>query len=365
MDVRADPVGGLHQHARRAVVDLGARAAHDAGDRGRALVVFDDEHLRVEAADLVVERRDLLAVVRAADREPVARDAVEVERVDRVAGLEHHVVGDVDDVRDRALAGGHEARLQPGRRRGDRDVLEHARGEARVEVGGLDADLGAVDGPERAGVVGPRRRPQRGAGRGVDLARDAVDAQAVGPVRRDLELEDVGRDRQDPGQRRAGGEVGAVGDQVVEDHDPGVLGADGELVLGQDHPLGLHAAQLRLPELRAAGHDGAGPGDRDRLAGGDVRSAADDLGDVPVADVDAADAEAVGVGVLRVLEHLADDEELDRVDAVVVDGLDLRAGHRQALLELARGEPGVRVAVEPFDGRAHQPNCSRKRRSLS
>ena len=86
VDVRADPVGGLHQHARRAVVDLGARAAHDAGDRRRALVVLDDEHLGVERADLVVERRDLLAVARAADREPVARDAVEVERVQRLAG---------------------------------------------------------------------------------------------------------------------------------------------------------------------------------------------------------------------------------------------------------------------------------------
>ena len=60
-------------------------------------------------------------------------------------------------------------------------------------------------------------------------------------------------------------------------------------------------------------------------------------GDVAVADVDAADAQAVGVGVLRGLEHLADDEVLERVDAVVVDGLDLRAGHRQALLELAGG----------------------------
>ena len=30
--------------------DLGARAAHDAGDRRRALVVLDDEHLGVERA---------------------------------------------------------------------------------------------------------------------------------------------------------------------------------------------------------------------------------------------------------------------------------------------------------------------------
>ena len=91
--------------------------------------------------------------------------------------------------------------------------------------------LHALDGAVVPGIVGPRRRLERRAGRGVDLARDAVDAQAVRPVRRDLELEHVGGDRQDVGQRRAGHEV------VVEHHDPVVVGADRDLVLGQDHPV--------------------------------------------------------------------------------------------------------------------------------
>ena len=61
--------------------------------------------------------------------------------------------------------------------------------------------------PESDGHAGPRRVGERRAGRGVDLARDAVDAEAVGPVRRDLELEHVGGDRQHVGQRRARHEV--------------------------------------------------------------------------------------------------------------------------------------------------------------
>ncbi len=160
-------------------------------------------------------------------------------------------------------------------------------------------------------------------------------------------------------------QVRAVGDQLVEDHDPGVLDPDGDLVLGEDHPLGLDAAELGLLQLHAARHHRAGPGDRDRLPGLDIGGAAHDLRDVIAADVDPADAQAVGVGVAAGLEHLADDEVLERVDAVVVDGLDLRAGHREALLDLPGREAGVRVGVEPFQGRAHQPNCSRKRRSLS
>src|SRR3712207_8611251 len=47
----------LHQHRRGAVVDLGAVAAHDAGDRRRAGGVVDDDHLLVERARDVVEDR--------------------------------------------------------------------------------------------------------------------------------------------------------------------------------------------------------------------------------------------------------------------------------------------------------------------
>ena len=69
------------------VVDLGARAAHDAGDRRRAVGVVDDapssaSSVRSAPSSVV----DLLAVARAAHDEPAAGDAVEVERVQRLAG---------------------------------------------------------------------------------------------------------------------------------------------------------------------------------------------------------------------------------------------------------------------------------------
>ena len=104
------------------------------GDRRRAVVVADQAHVGVQRALGVVERDHLLAVARPADHEVPAGDEVPVERVQRLAGQQHHVVGDVDDVVDRALAGGHQARLQPRRRRADRDVLEQPRGEARAQV---------------------------------------------------------------------------------------------------------------------------------------------------------------------------------------------------------------------------------------
>ena len=173
----------------------------------------------------------------------------------------HHVVGDVDDVGDRTHPGRGQPRLEPRRRGTDRHVLEHARGEARAQVGALDDDVGAVDRALGARVLGPRRRLERGTGRRMDLPGDAVDPQAVGAVGRDLELEHVVGDGDELGQRRA-----RLRRVDVEHEDPVVVGADRELVLGEDHPLRAHAAQLGRLELRAVGHDRAGAGHGDGLA---------------------------------------------------------------------------------------------------
>ena len=253
MDVGAVPVRRLHQHAGRVLVDLGARAAHHPGDRGRPVGVGDQHHLLVERARLAVERLHGLAGSRQPDGQLGAGDPVEVERVQRLAGQQHHVVGDVDHVRDRALAGGHQPRLQPRRRGADLDVLEHARGEARAQLRALDGDPHAIELALAARVLAPGRERERGAGRGVDLAGDPVDRQAVGAVRRDLEHEHVGRDRQHALERHARLEPARL-----EHHDPVVLDADRELVLGEDHPVRLLAAELGDLQLRAVGHHGAG-----------------------------------------------------------------------------------------------------------
>src|SRR5438067_1392229 len=68
------------------------------------------------------------------------------------------------------------------------------------------------------------------------------------------------------------------------DDSRGVL-ADLQLGLGEDHPVRLHAAQLRLAELAPVGQHGAGQRDRDQLLGGDVGGAADDRPG-PVAGLD-------------------------------------------------------------------------------
>ena len=80
----------------------------------RALGVGDDQHVGVERAVDAVERRAAVSPgARAADHERRPAEPLEIERVHRLPELEHHVVGDVDDVADRADAGRLEPVAQP------------------------------------------------------------------------------------------------------------------------------------------------------------------------------------------------------------------------------------------------------------
>ena len=80
--------------------------------------VGDDQHLRIERALDAVERGQPLAGAGAADHQRPAVEPIEIERVHRLPELEHHVVGDVDDVVDRPDAGRFEAFGEPARARG-------------------------------------------------------------------------------------------------------------------------------------------------------------------------------------------------------------------------------------------------------
>ena len=88
--------------------------------------------------------------------------------------------------------------------------------------------LHALQRALRPGVLLPWRRGQRRAGSRMQLACHPVDAEAIGPVGGDLELEHLGCEGQHLGQGRARGEL-AVGDEIVKHEDP--LAADADLEL--------------------------------------------------------------------------------------------------------------------------------------
>ena len=106
-------------------VDAAVLATHDAGDRQGAGVVGDHQRIATQADFLTVEQYQLLAFFGHAHAD-AAIDFGEIERVQRLTQLQHHVVGDVDGSVDAAHVGTTQTLDHPQRRwLGQVDVTDH------------------------------------------------------------------------------------------------------------------------------------------------------------------------------------------------------------------------------------------------
>ena len=342
------PPGHLQQHRCGGVGDLGRRATHHTGDADRHVVgIGQDAVTAGEGALHAVERDDALAVARPTHPQVAVAELREVVGVAGLAQLEHHVVGRVDHVVDRAHAECGEPIGQPARRRADGDVVQHPSVEAPAELGGGDLDR------RPAGERGRGRRDRRGhlgegdAEPGRQVACHSGHRHGVGPVRVDLQVvEDVVDDTEGGLQvstRRGGG---------VEDQDALVIVAETELATGAEHAVRPLAAQLATLDLHAVAHDGAEGGQRHVIADGHVERTAADLQRLAVAGIHVDQLDLVGVGVRSEVEHLGDDDAVEAATEVV-DRLDRHpeVAHLQAerdRVALDRGE-----LLEPREQHLH------------
>ena len=137
------------------------------------------------------------------------------------------------------------------RRRPDRDVPKEAADVARAALEVLDADVEALVAPALLRVFPRRRRELEPVERGY-LAGDSVDREQIGPVPGRLQQQDVLREGELVRERRA--RLPLVGQQ----HDPGVVDAELDLVLREDHSVRELAAQLCRLELAAVGQHRTG-----------------------------------------------------------------------------------------------------------
>ena len=157
----------------------------------RPVRVGDDDDRIVERVGAPVEGDDLFAVPRAADGE-IALDLRGVEDVQRPAAVVGDVVGDVDEGVDRAQPDRGEAPLHPRRRGAVLHAAHEPEREGRAEM--LVARLEGEGDGDGAGAGALHRLhgvalELAEAGR-REIAGDAVDRGAVGPVRRQVDLDD-------------------------------------------------------------------------------------------------------------------------------------------------------------------------------
>ena len=278
-------------------------------------------------------------------------DLGQVEHVGRAAELEHHIVGQVDQRRDRALAGALESFANPGWRGRPRvHPTDHPTAEAPAQLGRIDPHLEPIGDRDR-GRIDPGQHERRAGDRG-DFARHTRHRHAVREVGRELEQPHLVVENERVAQRRADLQ------RVVEHQQAAVIVRQTQLARRTQHPAALDATHLGDADLHAARQ--LGPRQRTRYLdpGGDVGCAADDLMRSRATDVHPAHRQLVGVRMALHLEHLRHHHlrEGRRHRHAL---LHLESGHRQRMGECIAGERRIGVGPQPPFGEFHRRALSR------
>ena len=289
-----------------------------------------------------VKGLDGLAVTGAADNDAAVGQALVVECVHRLAVLEHDVVGDINDIVDRADAAGVQTLAHPSRGRLDLDVLDNAGGVARAQVGVLDLDRHILvdvvaDALDRGGL--DAERTVEGCG---GLTRQTDNAQAVRAVRGNLEVGNPVVQTEHLLDVLANRGAGRQEQDTVLARIRNAAVGEAQLLERAHHTVGRDAAQLALGDLHAAGQGGLVLCDRADLADGvgrHVRCAGYNLNRFALAEVELADFQVVGVRMVNNGKDFAGDNVFN-LRAEVVDLLDLGAGHGELGIILFRGDAG-------------------------
>ena len=334
LTVRAGRVGG-------AVVGLGGAAAHHAGQADGTGLVGDDDVLRVEGAVDPVEGLEHLAGLGVADGDGAVQQRP-VVGVDRVAGLQHRVVGGVHDVADGAHAGQVQPLLDLRRRGAHGDALDAAAVPAPYPGA---VGKGHLDGGVAARVVAELGEGQVRTRQRVQVAGQAPDGGAVAPVGGQVDVEDGFLEVEPVG------DVGADGRVVAQQPDAGVVLAHAQLTGGGEHAVGRDAHQLLGADLEAAGQRGPRQRRRNAVADGEVLGAADDLPlALAVEGVDQRQLVGLGDG--------GEGQDLHDLQAAgtgggPLDGVHLESTDGQDVGKLLGGQVEVDVGVQPGNRNAH------------
>ena len=132
-----------------------------------------------------------------------------------------------------------------------------------------------------------------------------------------------------------------------ENLDAGMVVADSELVLGADHSERLYATNLGLLDLEVSREHGSDAGEENFLAGGHVRSAADNGQRLAGAVIDFRDMKMVGVRMRLALKHLGDydSRESARNLLLFLNSVNLDSYSCHSVRDLLRSKIGFKIIL--------------------
>src|SRR5256714_2789758 len=230
----------------------------------------------------------------------------------RLSKAVKHVVGDVDDVVDRAQAYGLQPQDPPIGRGADFQTGDH---RARVSVTtirvfqldryvtGLTGSRLDRMGTNNKGFVCGNSRTVDGAGRCCRyLAGKTLVRQKVWPIWKDIDHKSRVADRH--GVEKPGPGLGGNSQR----HDAFVILTESQLFRRAEHALGSLAANFSLLYFDAPRQSGAHRCEWVESVGRDVGGATDDVENRSATGVDLRQPESIGVRMLLDLDHPADDD---------------------------------------------------------
>ncbi len=343
-DRRRREVRRFQEHVAGGVGHLGVLPAHDAGQGDRTVGVGDHQEAIVQRRGAAVEQlqRFASAALAHADR---TGEQVAIEGVHRLAQLQHHVLGDVHQQRDRAHAAAAQALGQPGRRlRGGVDAFDDATAVARRIGAGVEPDFKRALMPcgNRRGI----ERHHLAAECGGHVEGDAAHAETVGPVGRELDLDAR------IGQAQEIGDRGAQWCIAWQFQQTRRIGVHAQLPGRTQHAVGVHAAQPGRLDRDPAD---VGPDHRQRRDQPRTRigRAAHDLQVLAKSGIDLAHLQAVGLRMPGAVDDARHDHLVQTL-AQRGDLFDLQADRGQRGREfIARGAGGD-VAAQPVFREFHR-----------
>ena len=336
--------GAFEQDIGRRFCDTALCTAHDAGHRQCPGVVGYDQSIFRKRNLFTIEQRKFLSGFCHPDLD-AAIDFIQIEAVHRLAELQQDVVRDIDDGTETAYAATTQFFLHPERRVCRLvDTADDAAQVARAGIGGRQVDADTVI-DSRLDIF-HRRLHQLAAVERRDIACNADHAQAVAAIGRQVDL--------DQGVVQVQPVAKVCSDRGVRRQRHDAVGGIGKAQFGSraDHAGRLHTAQFRLLDFETTGQFRPDGCDRDAHAGSDIFRAADDLQRLIPAHIDGRHAELVGIRVLFLRQHLADDNTVE-IGRSLLDTVDLEAGHAELMSQRIAVDIGINQLPEPGFTESH------------
>ena len=260
----------------------------------------------------IVERAEILALTCVSYDNGTAVEACIIKCVHRLSVLKHYIVRNIYNIIYGTNAGCAETHTHPERRGRDVNILYNASGVTRAKLAVLHLDreiiryaVALVRCAEDRLVICSRSAVGR-----CGLASHAYHREAIGTVRRDLELDNTVTQPEHVADVVAG--LVFAERRIIIENENAVLDSIRHIVLGKselgngaEHSVRLGAAELAALDV-AADHLCGGACNGHERACINIGRSGNYLAGSLLADVDRADNESVGIGMTLDREYLTD-----------------------------------------------------------